>query len=452
MNKAWKFFWVELLLLPILSLTFLNSCEGGTSTNGDNPALTVHITGTDFGNAYQGYIEFYETASNPTFFTSPVDDGISDPAVSIGGIKNYFVPLQQNNYITISNSILRNYINQAPSQALYKGSATHCGIANSLQKIGSTNCAEIPIPKFNIIFLSGNKSALLSGIFQKFSEGKFFNGDSNSVDTLVANLKPSLEYAGAIDTSNLMSRALGIFVPGTPFYASVHGDSFHLANIPVGKMPLRLLTAKGIIYDMLDSLGAPLTHRLKPGAKQDSVALPKPNPILDEPTATPSGQWNFTDSVSITLTQDDFAIICYTLDGSTPTSASTKYTEPIKLRSSATLKAAAFKKGYTPSAVMVNNYVLVPAEPVFNPTERSFHDSLKIEITTTAQNVSIYYSLDGSVPGTQGPYGNKGIKYTGPLTLKNSTTVKAVTVSSGLGNSRTVTEKYTMVADSIPLP
>ncbi len=62
----------------------------------------------------------------------------------------------------------------------------------------------------------------------------------------------------------------------------------------------------------------------------------------------------------------------------------------------------------------------------------------QIELTTTAEGSSVYYTLDGTPPGP----GSK--KYTSPFTIGNNCTLKAVSVS-GKNTSETITRMYTFV-------
>ena len=66
-----------------------------------------------------------------------------------------------------------------------------------------------------------------------------------------------------------------------------------------------------------------------------------------EPPAAPriSGKTPFSDSTTVTLSGPDGADIYYTLDGSTPTSESTMYTEEFGLSETTTVKSIAILNG-----------------------------------------------------------------------------------------------------------
>ena len=72
-----------------------------------------------------------------------------------------------------------------------------------------------------------------------------------------------------------------------------------------------------------------------------------------EPPAAPtiSGKTSFSDSTTVSLSGPDGADIYYTLDGSTPTSESTMYTEEFGLSETTTVKAVAIKDGQSSEVV-----------------------------------------------------------------------------------------------------
>ena len=62
-----------------------------------------------------------------------------------------------------------------------------------------------------------------------------------------------------------------------------------------------------------------------------------------------SGETQFTDSTTVTMTAESGAEIRYTTDGSTPTAASTVYSSPLTLTETTTVKAIAVKDGVSSS-------------------------------------------------------------------------------------------------------
>lgn len=62
-----------------------------------------------------------------------------------------------------------------------------------------------------------------------------------------------------------------------------------------------------------------------------------------------SGNTQFTETTQVTMTAESGATIHYTTDGTTPTSSSTTYSEPITLSDTTTVKAIAVKDGISSS-------------------------------------------------------------------------------------------------------
>ncbi len=80
-----------------------------------------------------------------------------------------------------------------------------------------------------------------------------------------------------------------------------------------------------------------------------------PNPVIQQPAGTYAG------STSVTITDSSAAAtVYYTIDGTTPTTASTKYTAAIPVTVSETIKAVAYAANLKPSAVVSASYTITP--------------------------------------------------------------------------------------------
>jgi hypothetical protein len=76
------------------------------------------------------------------------------------------------------------------------------------------------------------------------------------------------------------------------------------------------------------------------------------------PTVSPSGG-SFTSTQQVTLSDSTpGAVIYYTLDGTTPTTASSKYTAALSIASTTTVKAIAVASGYASSAIASASYTI----------------------------------------------------------------------------------------------
>ena len=76
-------------------------------------------------------------------------------------------------------------------------------------------------------------------------------------------------------------------------------------------------------------------------------SLPGP-PVLPPPEISPRGG-NFDKPVAVSLKSEPDAKICYTLDGTVPTTSDLLYEKPIQISAPTILRAKAFKPGFTKS-------------------------------------------------------------------------------------------------------
>ncbi len=93
-----------------------------------------------------------------------------------------------------------------------------------------------------------------------------------------------------------------------------------------------------------------------------------------------------------------------------------------------------------------NNGEVAPATvsaPVFDPEDGIFTgDSLQVSITSATPGAEIHYTM---AEGTEEPVNptSASDKYIGPITIRETTTIKAVAVAQGFSNSAIVTKIYT---------
>src|SRR6188472_2138378 len=167
-----------------------------------------------------------------------------------------------------------------------------------------------------------------------------------------------------------------------------------------------------------------------------------PEPV----TATPASGTVFATSVSVTLsTATAGSTIYYTLDGSTPTTSSSVFGSALNITSTTSVKAMAFKGGVS-SAVTAFNYTKQgdTQPPVANPVSGTeFATTLNVILTTPTSGADIYYTLNGTTPTTS------STKYTGPLSLVATTTVRAFATLAG-NDSPVVDFTYTKTGPVCP--
>lgn len=93
---------------------------------------------------------------------------------------------------------------------------------------------------------------------------------------------------------------------------------------------------------------------------------PEDQQTVATPTFSPAGgTYSSAQNVALSCTTTG-ATIRYTTNGSEPTSSSTAYSSPINVSSTTTIKAKAFKEGWTPSATASATYTIDTTPPPAN--------------------------------------------------------------------------------------
>ncbi|MEY2466815.1 MAG: hypothetical protein QOD03_1336 [Verrucomicrobiota bacterium] len=87
-------------------------------------------------------------------------------------------------------------------------------------------------------------------------------------------------------------------------------------------------------------------------------SLPAP-PTLPPPAINPGGEFKNPQEVRITHNEPG-ATLHYTLDGSAPTKSSPIYEKPVRLDASTTVRARAYKEGFTRSITVQSTFIIEP--------------------------------------------------------------------------------------------
>lgn len=158
------------------------------------------------------------------------------------------------------------------------------------------------------------------------------------------------------------------------------------------------------------------------------------------PVISPASQ-SFTSASPVTVTITDStsgAVIHYTTDGSTPTAASATYTAPFSVKSTETIRAIALGTGHLASNISSATYTLITqtAMPTFSPAPGTYASAQQVTISAQTAGATIYYTTNGIAPTTT------STKYTGPVSIASSETLKAMATSPNLTNSAVASGTY----------
>ena len=163
------------------------------------------------------------------------------------------------------------------------------------------------------------------------------------------------------------------------------------------------------------------------------------------PTANPvfsvlTGTYDTVQSVKITDATAG-AVIYYTLNGTTPTAASTKYTAAITVSATETVEAIAIATGHTESQVVSEKYTIEKqaTAPVFSPAVGTYTTTETITITDTTPGAVIYYTTNGVAPTAA------STKYTSPVAITQTTDFQAIAIATGYVNSAIAKANFTLI-------
>ncbi|MGA3345971.1 MAG: chitobiase/beta-hexosaminidase C-terminal domain-containing protein [Terracidiphilus sp.] len=161
------------------------------------------------------------------------------------------------------------------------------------------------------------------------------------------------------------------------------------------------------------------------------------------PAATPVfsiAAGTYTSAQSVTISDaTPGSRICYTTNGSAPTSSSTQYTGAIAVSSSETIHAIAVAAGYTVSSTATATYTIIPPvapAPAFSVSAGTYTSPQAIIISDAIPGAAIYYTFDGTTPTTSSS------QYAGSIAVSVNTTVQAIAVAAGYTNSAAASSTY----------
>ncbi|WP_263359771.1 chitobiase/beta-hexosaminidase C-terminal domain-containing protein, partial [Acidicapsa ligni] len=172
------------------------------------------------------------------------------------------------------------------------------------------------------------------------------------------------------------------------------------------------------------------------GYTNSAIAAESYTLVAATPTFSVAGG---TYSGAQTVTIEDAtagAAIYYTTNGSTPTTASTKYSAAIKVATTETIHAIAILGGFANSVVATSSYTLEAATPAFSIKAGTYTGAQSVTLSDATAGATIYYTTNGSTPTTS------STKYTAAIKVSATGTIHAVAVLTNYKNSVVATAAY----------
>ena len=162
--------------------------------------------------------------------------------------------------------------------------------------------------------------------------------------------------------------------------------------------------------------------------------------ITASPTFIPAaGSYNSAQRVTIsTITSG--ATIYYTVDGSTPTTASSVYSSVVAVTTSQTVKAFAANANYTNSGVESAAYTINGAvsTPTFGVAAGSYGPAQSVTLSSATTGAELYYTTDGTTPTTSSSI------YSSAIDVALTRTIKAIATKVNFTNSGVGIAAYTI--------
>lgn len=285
-----------------------------------------------------------------------------------------------------------------------------------------------------------------------------------TVENGVLDINSAYASYDGVDTINIVTSAVSVSTPMfTPLPGTYDGAKTIEITCPTAGATIRYTldwtdpTEDSPIYDRPISLGESGTIKaraFKLGLVPSRVATGVYDLLFPRTVSTPviypqSGTFDSPQEVTISCSTED-TIIRYTLDSSEPNSASQVYTRPFTVSDNINIiRAKAFRFRYNASDTATEIYEIATYSRVDTPKysipSGTYYTPQVITIYTQTPGVTIYYTTDGSTPTTSSK------KYTDPITITETTIIRAKAFASGMISSNISTLDI-VISEEPPTP
>lgn len=173
--------------------------------------------------------------------------------------------------------------------------------------------------------------------------------------------------------------------------------------------------------------------------------------VVDSPTSVPSSGTKFYHrGQEVVLSAVEGATIYYTLDGSYPTLASSKYTRPFTVDESTLVKMIAVRDDYEDSGLVVVDLQrewIKLGKPVCSPESGTrFRQNGQVVTLSCEEGATIYYTVNGDIPT------DKSRRYDGPFSIDETTTIRMIAVRDDFADSDVAVVTLVRERDTVAAP
>ena len=180
-------------------------------------------------------------------------------------------------------------------------------------------------------------------------------------------------------------------------------------------------------------------------------------PTIAQPTASvASGTYPTGFFTSLSCSTPDVSIY-YTTNGNNPVVGS-PFTllydgDPLFIPQNTTLRAIGYRNGWTTSSVLSRNYTVTTpslvAKPVISPATGTYSGAQLVTITCATPGATIWFTTNGQIPV---PFVNTPIRYLGPFTIIQTSTIRAMATAEDLADSKVDASFITLSTPGVQLP
>ncbi len=252
--------WAALCALAALAGSCTDDKVAGTSSGVDNPALTVSFAAASGGaERITGDLDVYGADQNPALDPEPLAT------------------------IRIKNSTSTR-ITGADFQRAREASAKRAATKRAATGAERT--------EFNLLLTTHErKGAFVLSLAYDSAAGAFIRSDT-SIKAMTLKPLPLVRYAARVAKDTVHGVDCRVFVPGSPFLATLVDSQFVMGALPPGLLPLRLIGTDGRVYPVPDSLNTADTGKVyrpatTPLGSIDTLEPPDTIPAFDVVAPTP---------------------------------------------------------------------------------------------------------------------------------------------------------------------
>jgi len=261
-----------------------------------------------------------------------------------------------------------------------------------------------------------------------------FSGSFNPNDLWVYHASPAATPTFSVSSGTYKTAQtvrISDTTPGATIYYTTDGSTPTVKSTTYSK-PITI-SATTTIHAIAIAAGYPTSAAATAAYTITSVTA--------SPNFTPAAG-TYTSAQTVTISDaTSSATIYYTINGTSPTTSSKKYTGAMTVSSTETVKAIADSANYPQSAVATALYTITPppATPVFRPAAGTYGEAQLVTVTSATPVAKIYYTTNGTTPTAS------STEYTKPVAVNATETITAIAVAN---ETHTPSAKalYTLVA------